>query len=260
MIKFSDGKSFSYEMIGEFRTNDPWIHPRRIINSTELILVLEGEVHIAEGGTEYSLKKDDLLILSPEKEHYGFKTSKKTTSFYWFHFHTNMPLPFKSLSEADVFEIKKQLKRLLHFTNTPSYSENSADALAFLVFEELSQLGFKETSSNVGLVSKIREYVRGNLLKNPTVAEISECFGYNPDYIGKLFKNTVGVGLKEYISAERLKHAKDLLLTTSKTVKEIAFDLGFSDENLFIKFFGYHEGISPTAYRSKYYNTHINNK
>ena len=260
MISFNGEQTFSYEMIGEFRSDEPWIHPRRIINSTEVILVLEGEVHIAEEETEYSLKKDDVIILSPEKEHYGFKTSFGTTAFYWFHFHTDLPLPFKALTGADVFEIKKQLKRLLHFTNTPSYSGNSADALAFLVFEELSQIGFKETSSNSGLVSRIKEFVRGNLLRNPTVADISENFGYNPDYIGKLFKNTVGVGLKEYIAAERLKYAKDLLLTTSKTVKQIAFDLGFAAENLFIKFFGYHEGISPTAYRSKYYNTHINNR
>ena len=260
MLKFDDGRYFSYEMIGEFRSSGSWIHRRRSIQSIELILVLEGEVHIAEEGESYTLLPDDILLLEPDKEHFGFKESVTPTAFYWFHFHTDMPLPFKTLSGADVFEIKKQLKRLLHFTNTPSYSENSADALAFLVFEELSQLGFKETSSNSGLVSKVKEYLRGNLLKNPTVAEISEYFGYNPDYIGKLFKNTVGVGLKEYIAAERLKYAKDLLLTTSKTVKQIAFDLGFTAENLFIKFFGYHEGISPTAYRSKYYNTHINSR
>ncbi len=260
MIRFENGRFFSYEMIGEFRSDEPWIHPRRVINSFEVILVLEGEVHIAEEEAQYSLYKDGILILSPDKEHYGFKTSVGTTAFYWFHFHTDLPLPFKTLGGAEVYEIKKQLKRLLHVTNTPSYSSDVSDALGFLIFEELSQRGGMEASSNLGLVSKIKEYIRGNLLKYPTVAEISSHFGYNPDYIGKLFKNTVGVGLKEYISAERLKPAKDMLLTTSKTVKQIALELNFSEENLFIKFFCYHEGCSPTAYRSKYYNTHINNK
>ncbi len=260
MLIFDQNKSFSYEMIGEFRSSGTWSHPRRTIKSIEVILVLEGEVHIAEEEKEYSLYPDDIIILEPDKEHFGFKESTVPTAFYWFHFHTDMPLPFKTLTGAEVYEIKKQLKKLLHLANTPSYSSNSADALSFLIFEELSQLGGIEASSNLGLVSEIKEYIRRNLLKGATVAEISSHFGYNPDYIGKLFKNTVGVGLKEYISAEKLKPAKDMLLTTSKTVKQIASYLGFSDENLFIKFFTYHEGCSPTAYRSKYYNTHINNK
>ena len=43
-------------------------------------------------------------------------------------------------------------------------------------------------------------------------------------------------------------------------MKQIASELGFSNENLFIKFFLYHEKITPTAFRSRYYNTHLNNR
>ena len=53
---------------------------------------------------------------------------------------------------------------------------------------------------------------------------------------------------------------KDLLLTTDMSVKQISRELGYSGEYLFIKFFTYHEKISPAAFKAKYCNTHINNK
>ena len=35
MIKFENGKYFSYDMIGEFHSSGEWIHPRRSIKSYE---------------------------------------------------------------------------------------------------------------------------------------------------------------------------------------------------------------------------------
>ena len=69
MIKFENGKYFSYDMIGEFHSSGKWIHPGRNIKSYEIILVLEGTVYIAEETREYILQKNQLLILEPFKEH-----------------------------------------------------------------------------------------------------------------------------------------------------------------------------------------------
>ena len=57
MIKFENGKYFSYDMIGEFHSSGEWIHPGRNIKSYEIILVLEGTVYIAEETREYILQK-----------------------------------------------------------------------------------------------------------------------------------------------------------------------------------------------------------
>ena len=57
-----------------------------------------------------------------------------------------------------------------------------------------------------------------------------------------MYEEMLGAGknCKKYIASERMKIAKDMLITTNMSVKQIAYELGFSSENLFIKFFIYH--------------------
>ena len=175
-------------------------------------------------------------------------------------FLTDRAIPFKTAENRQEYDIKYLLKKLLHITNTSGYSKIAADSLGCFIFEELLQISRNTTESASITVSLIKEYVKNNIYRNITVGEIAQNLKYNPDYIGKLFKNHVGISLKSYISDRRMRLAKDYLLTTELLIKEIAEKLDFGDENLFVKFFIYHERISPALFRKKYYNTHINNK
>ena len=260
MINFENGGYFSYETIGEFQSDGEWIHPRRTIDSFELIFVLDGTVYITENEIDYKIGKNSMIILEPEKEHYGTKIVNTAVSFYWFHFKTDLPLPFKTADNLSQYDIKYLLKKLLHITNTSGYSFASSDSLGYLIYEELIQISHTPSENASVTVSLIKQYVKNNLHRNITVNEIAQNLRYNSDYIGKLFKNTTGISLKNYICDCRIKLAKDFLLTSNLKIKEIAQKLDFTDENLFVKFFIYHEKITPTLFRKKYYNTNINNK
>lgn len=259
MIQLENGKYFQYEIIGEFHSNDGWIHPKRTINSFELIFVLDGTVYIEEEGMEYKVGANEIILLEPYKQHAGSRKSDTKVAFYWFHFQTNMTLPCKTHSGTDLYDIKYLLKKLLHIANTPLYHENTADAVGLIIFQELLYHSNSPHNANRAFVRKIVEYIRINCKHNLSVSTVAQHFGYNADYLGKLFKQNYKIGLKEYIASERLKIAKDLLLTTNLSVKEISAEMGFEQENLFIKFFIYHEGISPTRFKNKYFNTHMNN-
>lgn len=259
MINFND-HYFSYERIGEFHSEGTWIHPTRKIRSIELILVLEGTVHLREGEREYALEPNQMILLEPGVEHGGIHEVDNPIAFYWYHFYTDLPLPFKVYTGQEIYEVKQLMKRLLHITNTPGYGSAAADALGYLIFEELAQRAKKEKLVNRIHVNQILEYIKINNRRNLTVADIAAHFNYNQDYMGKLFRKNLGMGLKEYLADQRLKLAKDLLLTTDMTVKQISSELGYQHENLFIKFFLYHEKISPAVFRNQYYNTHLNNR
>lgn len=158
MIKFDDGKYFAYDMIGEFRSSGEWIHPKRNIKSYELIFVLDGNLYIAEENTKFVVKKNEFIVLEPFKEHYGYKKVSQYTSFYWFHFFTDIQLPVKNYLGTDIYEIKQLLKRLLHISNTPFYSTAALDSAGYMVFEELKRLSADDNSSNSVLNSQNTEY------------------------------------------------------------------------------------------------------
>ncbi len=260
MIQFENGTYFAYETVGEFHSSGPWIHPTRRIRSIELILVLEGTVYLREGERAFTLTENQMLLLEPGLEHGGTQVVDMPTAFYWLHFYTDRPLPFKIFDGPDYYDIKVLLKRLLHITNTPGYTREAADALACLIFEELVRQGKAEVQTARVDIRQILEYIRIHTRQNFTVAQLAAHFNYNTDYLGKLFRKHLGMGLKEYLAQQRLKLAKELLLTTELTVKEIAEELGCSNENLFVKFFLYHEKISPVSFRGRYCHTHMNSR
>ncbi|MBQ8525802.1 MAG: helix-turn-helix transcriptional regulator [Clostridia bacterium] len=256
---YLDNNFFEYVTIGEFRTDREWIHPERSIDSYELILVLEGTVELEEDGNQYCLSSDEMIILEPGRVHRGVKLSEPPTAFYWFHFRTDITMPFKTYSGNDVYDVKMLLKKLLHVANTPAYPSGSADAAALMIFQELCVCG--GTSEPVtALACRIAEYIRINIDDGVTVSRVAEHFGYHADYLGKIFKKSFKLGIKEYISAQKINKAKSLLVSTDMSVKQISAALGYGDENLFVKFFKYHEEISPTGFRNLYKGTHMNNK
>lgn len=260
MLTLDNGARFAYDMIGEFRSCDTWIHGRRTISSHEVILVLEGTVYITEGEQAYALEKNHLLVLEPGKEHFGHRASTEPVAFYWFHYFSDLPLPLKLYTGGDVYELTQLLKRLLHTTNARPDATAAADALSYLIWDELNRLAAEEHHADHALDVQITEYIRNHIDTNLSIAAIAAHMGYNPDYLGKCFRRWHGVGLKEYIANRRMQQAKNRLLTTTLSVKEIAASLGYREENRFIKFFLYHEGISPTAFRTQYCHTHINSR
>lgn len=259
MLTLDNGHTFEYEMIGEFHSDGRWIHPARIIESYELIYVLRGTVAITEAGQAYEVGENRMLLLQPGLPHAGTRLTDEPVAFYWFHFKTDLAVNFKTDTGADPYDIKALLKRLLHIANTPRYPEMAADAAGLLILQELLHSGAADGLGSDALANRIAEYVRIHAGHPLTVAGVAKEFGYNPDHIGKLFRASFRMGLKEHIDQQRLRLARDLLLTTELSVKEIAVRLGWRSENHFVKFFVYHEEISPARYRNRWRGTHWNN-
>jgi AraC-like DNA-binding protein len=73
--------------------------------------------------------------------------------------------------------------------------------------------------------------------------------GLSPSYFSKRFHLITGMGMKEYLTYVRLKHAEDELISTNHSIKEIALNSGFSDSNYFKDAFRKEYGLSPRSYR-----------
>ena len=73
--------------------------------------------------------------------------------------------------------------------------------------------------------------------------------GLSRPHFFKLFKKQMGVTPNLYLNTLRSEKAIEYLMTTQKTVSDIGFDLGFSSQASFTRFFASNVGIPPSDYR-----------
>ena len=71
------------------------------------------------------------------------------------------------------------------------------------------------------------------------------------DYFRQLFKNTTGMSVTDFIQKTRIEEASKLLLTTKRSVFDIAGDCGFMDIKFFYKTFKKLTGKTPGDFRKE---------
>lgn len=86
---------------------------------------------------------------------------------------------------------------------------------------------------------------------NLSQIQVADMFRISNYTLSRLFKNQVGVGFAEYLTAKRLEYAKEQLLTTSYSVRDVSIMSGFTSENYFSRVFKLYEGVSPSAFRNQ---------
>jgi AraC family transcriptional regulator len=75
--------------------------------------------------------------------------------------------------------------------------------------------------------------------------------GYSPFHFSRLFRRQTGQSPWQYVLDRKVEHAKELLLSTTMSVKEIAAELGFPNQDYFAKMFRKRCGAAPTVYRGR---------
>ena len=100
------------------------------------------------------------------------------------------------------------------------------------------------------VVSDIRTYCSQHLSDSALGGQmITDRFGLSATYLNQLFKQELGMTIKQYISEMRMERAEQLLAQTYETVDEIAAKCGYSNGNYFAKAFRENRKMSPTDYR-----------
>lgn len=83
----------------------------------------------------------------------------------------------------------------------------------------------------------------------PTVSYCAGELNLSPNYFGDLIKKETGKSAQEYIQLKLMNIAKEKILDTSKSVSDIAYELGFKYPQHFTRSFKKFTGYSPQEYR-----------
>ncbi len=98
----------------------------------------------------------------------------------------------------------------------------------------------------------LKEYFSNKTDSNglPTVKYLAEVVNLSPGYLGDLLKKETGLNAQEHIHQYIIEEAKNILLNSSQSISEIAFQLGFEYPQYFSRLFKQKTGTTPLEYRN----------
>jgi len=86
----------------------------------------------------------------------------------------------------------------------------------------------------------------------PTVQYIAGQLHLSANYLSDMLRSFTGQTTQQHIHAKLIEKAKTLLSTTSSSISEIAFRLGFDYPQSFNKLFGNKTNLSPSEFRQSF--------
>ncbi|XID94751.1 helix-turn-helix transcriptional regulator [Paenibacillaceae bacterium WGS1546] len=93
-------------------------------------------------------------------------------------------------------------------------------------------------------------YIQRNLYDPLPLSRLAKHIGYSPFHFSRIFKDKIGIPPLYYVSSMRLQKAKDLLLRTNLTVRDVGLEIGQMSLGTFTTRFTEKVGMSPSQFRA----------
>ncbi|MCD8190083.1 MAG: helix-turn-helix domain-containing protein [Clostridiales bacterium] len=147
-----------------------------------------------------------------------------------------------SMSDAFIQQVEQQ--------------QNEGDAITLARQAELEYCqAVHDMSAEAGrstLVTDCRNLVLQQLHTRIEIQELARQLDVTPGYLSQTFLQEEGISLKDYITREKLRFAKQQLIYSNDSYETIAYTFAFSSQSHFGQVFKKWEGMTPGQYRKKY--------
>ena|SRR5690554_399127 len=202
-----------------------------------------------------------MLLIHPD---FLWNTSlaKKIKSYEFFQYATHEALFLSDKEELVIVDILQNMKKEYQ-SNIDKFSRDIivAQLETLLIYAErfYERQFITREKSGSELLERFEKVISdyfesGKLLDKgiPTVAYVAEQLNISPNYLGTLLRMHTQQNTQQHIQNRLVDHAKERLSTTTFSVSEIAYELGFEHSQSFSKLFKKKTNMSPLAFRKLY--------
>ena len=160
------------------------------------------------------------------------------------------------LAAADVAFVEETLDKLYAEYNRPGeWQQRMLTAHLTVLLTYLSRLYTEqftgdEPSADKLLLTNFQARVEACFRERHEVSEYAAMLHLSAGYLSEVVKRHSGKPAIKHIHERLMLEARRLLFHTPLSLKEIAFDLGFSDASYFNRFFKRETGLTPADYRT----------
>jgi AraC family transcriptional regulator len=102
---------------------------------------------------------------------------------------------------------------------------------------------------------RILDYIEAHLDADLGIEALARVGSLSSYHFGKLFKQSVGQTVHQYVLDKRIERAKQLLTDVRRTLVEVGFAIGMANQSHFTTLFRRKVGLTPGAYRIRFCTT-----
>jgi len=145
---------------------------------------------------------------------------------------------FKGFSKEKILQELVDLKEISDLKN----------CVSLILKNLITYIWSYKRSKNIDVVEKVKNYIENNYMNDISLDDLAQYVSMSSFYLSRVFSKVYGTNIKEYIIKIRMEKAKSMLIEGNKSVKQIAFEVGYVDQNYFSKAFKKYTNISPKEY------------
>ncbi len=264
--------SVGHQVISENEAYPPQVHPTRylfniengrILNEYQLLYITKGRgMFSSESSGRSQVKEGYMFLLFPGEWHTYRPDPETGWNEYWIgfdgrimdewvkdgFFHKDSPVFNIGLNEEIIALYKRAI--IIAEAQEANYQQALSGIACNLVSMALylsrnRDFNKSDVASQMNQ-AKIAVHENISAITPEELARIT-CMSYSK--FRKIFKEYTGFAPSQYIQEVRITMAKELLTNTSKSIKEIAIELGYENKDYFFTVFKKVTGNTPITYR-----------
>lgn len=255
----------------EFNPSDhsPYL-PHRL-NFYAILIITDGEVNHIVDFNVHTLRKDDVMVISKGQIH-AFEKGAKYKGYLVVFSEAFMQ---KYMAQSTIEQINHLYNYFLkqEKINSPNFNQSllnalkmelkrTSDSLPNIVGALISVylLKLNEVNTLIESISVDNKYldyfnhfkllIEKNFSKTRDAKVYASDIAISYKHLNDVCKKIVKTTAKSFIDSYVVLEAKRMLVSTSLSVKEIAFVVGFSEPTNFLKYFKKHTGLTPVEFRN----------
>lgn len=233
-------------------------------------LLERGIVHIEIDFQTYKIQLSSVIYVHPDQVHRTIALENVTVSSWAINNESINPeyldllegiTPAKPLlltkeTFSDISEAVSLVMKLSERKNDKLYHSLLKDGcntlIALVISQYLAEAKLTDKLSRFDITTKaFKELLERNYTSAQRPTWYAQKLNISTSYLNECVKHTTGHSVSHHIQQRIILEAKRLLYHSNKSVKEIAFDLGYDDYPYFSRLFAKVTGMTALAFRNK---------